>query len=254
MLADHHTRSRDISRRVARGVVLGVLAAGIGWGLWQQRDRAPPPQVGKPPAGPDLLAKARELAAQGDDHGALALTDEAVRARPDDAEALLLHSEVLFRLHRSDEMIPHLRRVIERQPERFEAHANLAFAYQFAGDLERAEAEARWCLARRPEHAGVRRVLAEVRRDQGDMDGALAEVRRAQEGDAGDVQSRLLEAQLLIFQREYEAAYQALVPLYAEQLTNQRLVALLAQSAQLSGRDEEAARYREQLQSLTDRD
>ena len=102
--------------------------------------------------------------------------------------------------------------------------------------------------------AALRRVLAEVRRDQGDVDEALAEVRRALRGNPGDLSSRLLEAQLLIFQREYEAAYQALVPLSAEQPTHQRLLALLAQAAQLSGRGEDAARYREQLQSLQDRD
>jgi predicted Zn-dependent protease len=194
--------------------------------------------------------RARELMRQGDFERALQATDALLLERPDDVESLLLHSEVLFRLYRSDEMIPHLEHAIRLQPDRFEAHANLTFALRFAGRLDEAEREAQWCLARQPEHAAVRRVLAEIRRDQGDHTAALTEVQAALRAAPQDLECRLLEADLLLFARDFEAAYQGLLPLQEQHGHKARYLSVLSRAAQLSGRSAEAQACRAALQRL----
>ena len=241
-------------KRLARSLVLLGVAAAVGLLLWrQQRDKPESPAAPvDATSAADPFAPARELMRHGDFDGALQATDALLLERPHDVEALLLHSEVLFRLYRSDEMIPHLEHALALQPERFEVHANLAFAFRFAGRLDEAEREAQWCLARQPEHAAVRRVLSEVRRDQGDHAAALAEVRAALQTAPLDIECRLLEADLLLFARDFEAAYQRLAPLQDEHGHKARYLGALARAAQLSGRTEEAAAHHAALQSLNE--
>jgi len=236
-------------RHIVRLLVLVGLALGMGI-LWSRRHVPPSPSAPLAPAAPDLAFPARELMQQGDFEGALKVTDALLAERPDDVETLLLHSEVLFRLYRSDEMIPHLEHALALQPVRFEVHANLAFALRFAGRLDDAEREVQWCLARQPHHAAVRRVLGEIRRDQGNHAAALSEVRMALRAAPQDLECRLLEADLLLFARDFETAYQGLLPLREEHGHNGRYLSALARAAQLSGRGGEAKEYQALLERL----
>jgi predicted Zn-dependent protease len=231
---------------------LVVVAAGVAVFVASGRERTE--RRGDPDAHPAVqdaslaeLAQAERLARRGDYLAALEQVDRAIALRPERVEPHLLRAELLFREHRSDEMIPSLKRAIELDPARFEAHANLAYALRYTGRLDEAEREARWCLSQRPDFVPVRRVLAEIHRDRGDLDAARDEVRRALQFDPHDLDSRLLEADLLIYEREFEAAYERLTSLLPRHPRNRRLLAALARSAQMTGRLDEAARYRAEL-------
>jgi tetratricopeptide (TPR) repeat protein len=196
------------------------------------------------------LGQAHQAAQRGDFETALAHVDRAVELGADRVEIHLLRAELLFRLFRSDEMIPSLERSLELEPSRFEAHANLAYALRYVGRLDEAEREARWCLSQRPEFVPARRILAEIHRDRGDPDAAWEEVQRALEADPRDLDSRLLEANLLIYRREFESAHERLTPLLRRHRWNHRLLAALTRTAQMTGRDKEAAAYRADLSKL----
>ncbi len=246
---------RPAARRLAPWIALAVLVAAVG--VFLRLQRAPTRRADQPAvrvAAPDdvALAHARTHAERGEFEAALDQADRAIELNPDRIDAWLLRSEFLFRLHRSDEMVPALLRAIELDPERFEAHANLAYALRYVGRLDDAEREALWCLARNPRHVPVRRVLAEVRRDQGDIDAALREVRLALEHDPQDLDARLLEADLLIFLREFESAWSRLAPLLSQHPDNPRFLTALARAAQMSGRPDEAARLRAESQKFVD--
>lgn len=197
-----------------------------------------------------MLARARADAGQKDYRVAMEHADRAIALRPRRVEPYLLKSELLFRLHRSDEMIPLLQRAIALEPARFEAHANLAYALRYAGRLDDAEREARWCLERRPKFVPALRILAEIHRDRGDLDPAMAELQRALKINPHDLDSGLLHADLLLYQRQYQAAYDRLRPLLQDHPQNYRLLAALERTARLTGRPEEAVRYRSRLQKL----
>lgn len=195
------------------------------------------------------LDEAMQLARSGDNEAALAVVDQAIADRPDDVAAYLFRAEVLFRLYRSDEMIPSLKRVLEIDPENFEAHANLAYALHYIGELDAARSEAEWCLDRRPEHGDVRRILAEIHRDCGDFERALSEVRRALESAPDDLLARLLEADLLMYQRDFDTAYQRLRPLHELHQAHPRYQAAIVRAARLSGRDDEADRLEHEFKT-----
>lgn len=239
-------------RRIACCAAVVVLAAGLAVFVVSRRgqtDRAGDPDPRPTARDADLaeLAEAERHAERGEYLTALEHVDRAIALRPERVEPHLLRAELLFREHRSDEMIPSLKRAIELDPARFEAHANLAYALRYTGRLNEAEREARWCLSRRPDFVPVRRILAEIHRDRGDLDAARDEVRRALQFDPHDLDSRLLEADLLIYGREFEAAYERLTPLLPRHPRNRRLLAALARSAQMTGRLDEAAGYRAEL-------
>jgi len=144
-------------------------------------------------------------------------------------------------------MIPWLKRAIKLEPERFEAHANLAFALRYAGRLDDAEREVRWCLQRKPRFVPALRIQAEIHRDRGNLQQAADELQRALAIDPRDLDSGLLQANLLLYERKYEAAYGRLVPLLQRHRRNRRVLAALERAARMTGRADEAARYRDRL-------
>jgi tetratricopeptide (TPR) repeat protein len=177
----------------------------------------------------------------------------AVELDPSQAGPYFLVAELLDDLDRHADMIPPLRNVLGLQPENYAAHLNLCYAYSKTGQPEAARKEAEWCLARHPKDLDARRLLATAARDEGRTDEAKAELAKALELAPEDVNSRLLEAELLLFDRQAEQAFQRLQPFYQRYPNELRLVALLAQAAAAAGRSEEAEKYRQQVLRIRQR-
>jgi Flp pilus assembly protein TadD len=185
---------------------------------------------------------------------ALARVQRSLELRSDRAESHVFLADILDELGRTEEMIEPLRRACELQPEHYTAHVNLAYACLFAGDLECAEREARWCLKRNPQDASVYRMLAKIARDRGEHQEALRQIGIALTLDPADLESRLLEADILLFQNQAEAAYLKLKPLASSPRDRRRILATLIRAAQQSGRSEEATGYQAELRKLAAED
>lgn len=196
------------------------------------------------------LALGRRAAEQQDYEAALLHIDRATVLEPDSISANLLKGELLFRLHRADEMPHALEAVLRIDPDHFEAHANMAFSLRYSGRLDEAEEHVKWCLSRQPDFLPVRRIRAEIFRDRGDTDRALSEIREVLKSHSADLESRLLEAELLMYNRDFEAAYRSLSPLSATSRQHHRFAALMAQLCQLLGKDAESAVYRDILHTM----
>jgi len=164
-----------------------------------------------------------------------------------------LVAELFDDLDRHADMIRPLRTVIELQPENYAAHLNLCYAYAKTGQPGEARREAVWCLTRNPKDFQARRWLATAARDQGRPEEAKAEIRKALELAPEDLNCRLLEAELLLFERQAEQAFQRLLPLYERYPNELRLAALLAQAAAAAGRSADAEKFRQQVQRIRQR-
>jgi predicted Zn-dependent protease len=204
------------------------------------------------------LSKARRMAERGDFETALQHADNAAAmlskatgsstdsdrsSQPDSIAVSLLQSELLFRLHRTDEMVSPLETVLQLDPDHFEAHANLAFALRFCGMLDEADQHVQWCLERQPDFLPVRRIQAEILRDRGDAESALRLVRELLLAAPRDLDCHLLQAELLMYGREFELAYQNLSPLDYQFRSDHRFASTMAQLCRVTGRTEKAAEY-----------
>ncbi|MDA1052935.1 MAG: tetratricopeptide repeat protein [Planctomycetota bacterium] len=183
---------------------------------------------------------------------ALPHAQRASELNPEHAGALFLTAEILDDLQRSREMIEPLRKLIDLDLENYAAHINLSYAYSEAGQPERSQEEAQWCLARNANDVNAYRFLAKALRDQGHVEKAMETIESALTLSPYDLECRLLEAEILIFNRREEEALKHLEPLYEQHQNDRRLVSLLARAAAAAGRAEEAKRYREQAQKLTE--
>ncbi len=184
---------------------------------------------------------------------ALPYAQRAAELNPEHEGALFLTSEILDDLQRPGEMIGPLVKLLDLDLENYAAHLNLSYAYSEAGEPERSQEEAQWCLARNENDVNAYRFLAKAQRDLGDAETAMKTIETALTLSPYDLECRLLEAELLIFDRREEDALKNLEPLYERYANDRRLVSLLARAAAASGRTEEAARYRAQAQKLSDR-
>ncbi len=196
------------------------------------------------------LAKGRRAAEFGDYETALQHAENAIMIQPESIAVNLFRSELLFRLHRTDEMREPLQAILRQNPDHFEAHANLAFSLRFCGMLDEAEAHVKWCIERRPDFLPTRRILAEILRDRGDSESALREIRKLILASPRDPDCHLLQAELLMYRREFELAYQNLLPLDEQFRGDHRFAATMARLCIVSGRNPEAAKYNEILKRL----
>lgn len=178
----------------------------------------------------------------------------SIELQPELAESHLFLADVLDELGRTAEMIEPLRRACTLQPEHYTAHVNLAYACLYAGDLDCAEQEARWCLKRNGKDASVYRMLARVARDRGNHEEALRQIGMALSLNPVDQEARLLEADVLLFQQQADAAYQKLKPLASSPHNRRRILSTLMRAAALSGRAQEAAEYQAELRRLAAED
>lgn len=204
------------------------------------------------------LSKARRAAEQGDFETALQHADNAAAmmsktavssgdsnrtSQSDSIEIYLLQSELLFRLHRTDEMLQPLATVLQLDPDHFEAHANLAFALRFCGMLDEADQHVQWCLERQPDFLPVRRIQAEILRDRGDSESARKMVRELLLAAPRDLECHLLQAELLMYGREFELAYKNLLQLDDQFRLDHRFASTMAQLCRITGHTEKALEY-----------
>lgn len=181
---------------------------------------------------------------------ALRHAQRAVELDPSPAVHHFLLAELFDDLDRHADMIPPLLAVLDREPENYAAHLNLCYAYGKTGQPGEARREAVWCLTRNPKDVHARRWLAAAARDQGRPEEAKSEIRKALELAPEDLNCRLLEAELLLFERQHGTAYQRLLPLYERYPDELRLVSLLAQAAAGAGKSEDAEKFRQQVQRI----
>lgn len=166
------------------------------------------------------------------------------------AETWLLLAEVLDELGRTAESVAPLQQALARNQNDYAIRANLAYALQFAGQLKEAQEHVDWCLQRKPNDVSLLGIQAAVHRAEGRYEQALSVVRRATELQPDHLHNRLLEADLLIYQREGDAAYRILKPLLNRHPNDRPLLAALARAAAISGRREEAAEYQQRIAAL----
>jgi len=197
---------------------------------------------------------ARLLFKEGDSDGALKYAARSIELGANQAQNHMLEARILKQAGRTSEMIGPLKQALYLEPELFEAHLNLAYAALYTGDLESAEREARWCLERQPASIIPLRYLALIDRNQGKIEAAVTHVDQALLIDPQDFESLLLKADLFIFQRKGQQAYDLLKPLYAERQTDRRFLSALARAAGLSGKREEALELQKKNQTLIKED
>ncbi len=245
-------------RTISVCLVLVILIAITGVVVWRVFQR-PSARTASNPAElrEDLWeqSKARRAAEQGDFETALQHAENAAAImlkttgtsadsnQSDHIAVSLLQSELLFRLHRTDEMLEPLATILQLDPDHFEAHANLAFALRFCGMLDEAHQHVQWCLERQPDFLPVRRIQAEILRDRGDSETALRSVRELLLAAPRDLECHLLQAELLMYGREFELAYQNLLPLDDQFRPDHRFASTMAQLCRITGRTEKAVEF-----------
>ena len=188
----------------AAAVVVGLFALTIA-GLWLTREPAAVPRAAGPV--PDTLAARRSAPdvplpadvaptvgdrpfldpagsgslayASGDYNASLAHYLEAVRKNPDDAESLSNLGQVLVRLNRTAESIPHFERAVAILPGRWAYHFNLARALGLLNRHEGAVAGYRRAQELFPDDYVTTFNLALALHRKGDESAAVEQYRRA---------------------------------------------------------------------------
>jgi predicted Zn-dependent protease len=188
----------------------------------------------------------------GNYESALPRALQAAQIGPGRAETQLLIAEIYDELGRPSAMIEPLENAIELDPNSYAAHINLAYASYATGRLAAAAQHADWCRQRDSQDAAAYRILASVARDEGRIDEAEAELKKALSLSPEDVDCRILEADLLLYRRMPEEAYQRLQPLYEQHKSTARYLGTLARAAGAAGRSDEARDLQSELQSVLD--
>ena len=193
--------------KIGAGVLCGAFGAGL-LGLWVTSERTPAPTAGA--ARPDALAARRAESmtlpaappaavatepaerpfldasgagttayGEGDYPAALARYTEAVAKNPDDAESLSNLGQVLVRLNRAGEAIPHFERAVEIIPGRWAYHFNLARALGLVGRQADAIASYRQAQALFPDDYATAFNLALTLHRAGDEAAAVEQYQKA---------------------------------------------------------------------------
>jgi tetratricopeptide (TPR) repeat protein len=189
--------SRKLAR-VAGGLLAGFLVL-LG-ALWFARDPEPSVPVA---AAADPYAARRSAAAiaqaatqpqrEGDNAGrqatpaaesddlqaALVLYQGAVARNPDDADSFNSLGQVLVRLNRSAEALPHFERAVALEPDNWGYSFNMGRALGALGRWQRAETVYRRAQALLPDDGRTTLALAQALREQGNLDAAVTEFAKA---------------------------------------------------------------------------
>ena len=171
---------------------------------------------------------------------ALPFALKAASIAPDRAQTFLLLAEIHDEMLHPEKMIEPLQQAIRLDPDFYEAHLNLAYAYNKTGQPVMAEEQARWCLRINPREVAALRLLALAARDQGDFEAAKQHLKTASQIEPMNLDCRILEADLLLYERKPEEAYQLLRELYDSQQQTVRYLGALARAAASAGKRDEA--------------
>jgi tetratricopeptide (TPR) repeat protein/serine/threonine protein kinase len=154
-----------------------ALPFGFGPRPWQISDPAAIPAPGWPAAPHFDLGLA--LWQKGRFDEALAEYREAVRIKPDYAEARLALGNALKDTGRTDDALAEYRAVLRLRPDHAEAHYDLGSTLRTQGRLDDALAELRQAVRLKPDYAEAHCNLGVVLRDLGRLDDAIVEYREA---------------------------------------------------------------------------
>lgn len=185
-----------------------------------------------------------------DPHAALPHALEAARLNPKRVQTLLLIAEIHDELMHPSEMIEPLQQAIDLEPDLYAAHLNLAYAFHKTGQLEEAEQEAKWCLQLNPAEVDALRILASVARDRGDFSEATLQLTAALAIQPRNLDCRILEADLLLYQRKPKEAFARLKEIFEENQTMVRYLGALARAATSAGEREEAKKHYQEAERL----
>jgi tetratricopeptide (TPR) repeat protein len=177
----------------------------------------------------------------------------AVRASEiasDRAQTFLLLAEIHDEMLHPEKMIEPLQQAIRLEPDFYEARLNLAYAYNQTGQPALAEEQARWCLGVNPREVSALRILALAARDQGDFEAAKQHLKTASQIEPRNLDCRILEADLLLYERKPQEAYERLRELYDSQQQTVRYLGALARAAASAGKRDEARELHQRVAEL----
>jgi Flp pilus assembly protein TadD len=118
--------------------------------------------VGATPARADDLADIRKLHAAGELSAALQRVDQALAARPKDAQLRFARGVLLAEARREDEAMEAFTRLNEDYPELPDPLNNIAVLHAAGGRLDQARVALETALRNDPRHRAVRENLADV--------------------------------------------------------------------------------------------
>lgn len=174
----------------------------------------------------------------------------ASRLAPDRALTFLLIAEIYDDLHDYPAMVEPLQTAIAIDPGSYEARLNLAYASHRTGELAPAEAQAKWCLQENPRDVSALRILAAVARDQGRFADAKRFLAMALKIQPEEVDCRILEADLLLYERKPQEAYERLKEIFDAHRTTVRYLGALARAAASAGQREESRKLYQTVAKL----
>jgi len=181
---------------------------------------------------------------------ALPYAEQAARIAPERAQTFLLLSDIHDEMLHPEKMIEPLQEAIRIEPDCYEAHQNLAYAFHKTGDSAGAEEQARWCLNVNSRDVAALRILASVARDNGQFEDAEKHLIAALQLEPRNLDCRILEADLLLYQRKPQFAYERLQELYDSHQNTVRYLGALARAAASAGKREEARRLHQRVAEL----
>ena len=181
---------------------------------------------------------------------ALPLAVKAANLAPDRAQTFLLLAEIHDDMLHPEKMIEPLQQAILLEPDFYEAHLNLAYAYNKTGQPALAEEQARWCLGRNAREVAALRILAAAARDLGDFEAAKQHLKTASQIEPSNLDCRILEADLLLYERKPQEAYERLRELYDSHQQTVRYLGALARAAASAGKREEARELHQRVAEL----
>jgi len=181
---------------------------------------------------------------------ALPFAVKAAGIAPDRAQTFLLLAEIHDEMLHPEKMIEPLQQAIRLEPDFYEARLNLAYAYNKTGQPALAEEQARWCLGVNPREVAALRILALAARDQGDFEAAKQHLKTASQIEPRNLDCRILEADLLLYERKPQEAYERLRELYDSQQQTVRYLGALARAAASAGKRDEARELHQRVAEL----
>ncbi len=173
---------------------------------------------------------------------------------PTQVDACLLMAESLDELKRPDEMLAPLEHALQLDPQLPQAHLNLGYALQLAGRNDEALEHVNWFLQRYPNTAAAHRILALIERAEGRPEAALSAVRRALRIQPRNLECVLLEAELLLFLKRADEAFQRTSESVRVLGDERRLLTVQIRAAALSGHRADAQELQTRLSRLVRED
>ena len=196
------------------------------------------------------LALAEIFFRQRDYEKSLELSRRLFGLKPDSIEACLLMAESSDSLGHVVDMIEPLEAALRLSDDLPQAHMNLAYAYESAGEAEKAAPHVLWYLKRYPTSASAHRLLAMVERSRGRFDEALTAAQEGLKLAPESPELAILTAELLLYLHHASEAYEMLSNFAQNRPREQRLLAVLLRAAVLSGKTEEAKDLQMKLQKI----